>query len=137
LDVSIAQTHGSRLGRAPDGLNRCLGEPWVELPRRATRIYDLGLNVLHCDIASIYFEGMYADSDLTRYGYGRDHRPDAKQVNLDVHVTHDEYAPMLCQMLTRNAADITRRGRHTEALQRFVARPELAVGEHLFQNLDL
>jgi transposase len=51
----------------------------------------LDLNVLHWDITSIYFEGAYTDSELAAYGYSRDHRPDTKQVNLEVDVSHDGY----------------------------------------------
>lgn len=126
LDVSPEQTYDNRLGRALDRLHPYLGELWVELVSRAIRTYDLDLNVLHWDITSIYFEGVYADSDLARYGYSRDHRPDTKQVNLEVDVSHDGYVPILYQMLAGNTADITRPEPHIEALLRFFARPELA-----------
>ena len=126
LDVSPEQAYDNRLGRALDRLHPYLGELWVELVSRAIRTYDLDLNVLHWDITSIYFEGLYADSNLARYGYSRDHRPDTKQVNLEVDVTHDGYVPLLYQILAGNTADITRPEPHIEALLRFFARPELA-----------
>ncbi|MFN2153937.1 MAG: DUF4277 domain-containing protein, partial [Anaerolineae bacterium] len=89
LGVSPEQAYDNRLGRALDRLHPYLGELWMQLVSRAIRIYDLDLNVLHWDITSIYFEGLYTDSDLARYGYSRDHRPDTKQVNLEVDVSHD------------------------------------------------
>jgi len=126
LGVSPEKVYDNRLGRALDRLHPYLGELWMQLVSRAIRTYDLDLNVLHWDITSIYFEGVYADSDLARYGYSRDHRPDTKQVNLEVDVTHDGYVPILYQMLAGNTADITRPEPHIEALLRFFARPELA-----------
>jgi transposase len=126
LGVSPEQMYDNRLGRALDQLHPYLGELWMRLVSQAIRTYDLDLNVLHWDITSIYFEGVYADSDLARYGYSRDHRPDTKQVNLEVDVTHDGYVPILYQMLAGNTADIRRPEPHLEALLRFFARPELA-----------
>jgi transposase len=125
LDVSPEQAYDNRLGRALDRLHPYLGELWMQLVSQAIRTYDLDLNVLHWDITSIYFEGLYADSDLARYGYSRDHRPDTKQVNLEVDVSHDGYVPVLYQVLAGNTADITRPEPHIEALVRFFARPEL------------
>jgi transposase len=125
LGVSPEQAYDNRLGRALDRLHPYLGELWMQLVSRAIRIYDLDLNVLHWDITSIYFEGLYTDSDLARYGYSRDHRPDTKQVNLEVDVSHDGYVPVLYQVLAGNTADITRPEPHIEALVRFFARPEL------------
>lgn len=49
--------------------------------------YDIDLRYLHYDITSVYFEGEYEESDKIDYGYSRDHRPDAKQVNLAANVT--------------------------------------------------
>jgi serine/threonine protein kinase len=71
-------------------------------------------------------EGAYVESDLARYGYSRDQRPDTKQVNLEVTVTHDGGVPVLYQTLPGNTADITRPAPHLRALLRFLARPELA-----------
>jgi len=125
LDVSPEQAYDNRLGRALDRLHPYLGELWMQLVSQAIRTYDLDLTVLHWDITSIYFEGLYADSDLARYGYSRDHRPDTKQVNLEVDISHDGYVPILYQVLAGNTADITRPEPHIEALVRFFARPEL------------
>jgi len=125
LGMSAEQVYDNRLGRALDRLHPYLGELWVQLVSQAILTYGLDLNVLHWDITSIYFEGVYADSDLARYGYSRDHRPDTKQVNLEIDVTHDGYVPILYHMLAGNTADITRPEPHIEALLRFFARPEL------------
>ncbi|MFQ5615864.1 MAG: hypothetical protein ACE5GO_05325 [Anaerolineales bacterium] len=63
---------------------------------------------------------------MATYGYGRDHRPDTKQMNLEVDVTHDGFVPVLYQVLPGNTADNTRPIPHLQALLRFLERPELA-----------
>ncbi len=126
LDIPQQKVYDNRLGRALDRLYPYLGELWARLAGRAIQVYDLDLNVLHWDITSIYFEGAYTDSELAAYGYSRDHRPDTKQVNLEVDVTHDGYVPILYHTLPGNTADITRPLPHLRALLRFFARPELA-----------
>ncbi len=126
LGIAPEQAYDNRLGRALDRLHPYLGELWASLASRAIQVYDLDLNVLHWDITSIYLEGAYSDSELTAYGYSRDHRPDTKQVNLEVDVSHDGYVPVLYQVLPGNTADITRPRPHLRALLRFLARPELA-----------
>lgn len=126
LKVAPEQMYDNRLGRALDRLYPDLGELWASLVSRAIQVYGLDLSVLHWDITSIYFEGAYADSELAAYGYSRDHRPDTKQMNLEVDVTHDGYVPILYQTLPGATADITRPVPHLQALLRFLARPELA-----------
>ena len=126
LGITVEQIYDNRLGRALDRLYPQLGEVWQRLVSRAIEMYALDLSVLHWDLTSIYFEGAYADSKLATYGYSRDQRPDAKQINLEVDVTHDGAVPVLYQVLTGNTADISRPLLHLAALLRFLGRPELA-----------
>jgi len=126
LDLAAEKVYDNRLGRALDRLHPQLGELWASLVSRAIEHYALDLSALHWDITSLYFEGAYTDSELAAYGYSRDHRPDAKQVNLEVDVTHEDYVPVLYQVLPGATADITRPLPHLQALLRFFARPELA-----------
>ena len=130
LGIRVAQTYDNRLGRALDKLYPELGELWQRLVSLAVETYALDLAVLHWDLTSIYFEGAYAESELASYGYSRDHRPDTKQITLEVDVTHDGSVPVLYQVLRGNAADVTRPLPHLEALLRFLTRPALA-GRHL------
>lgn len=126
LGIAPEQVYDNRLGRALDRLHPHLGELWARLASRAVQVYEVDLNVLHWDITSIYFEGAYTDSELAAYGYSRDHRPDTKQVNLEVDVSHDGYVPILYHALPGSTADSTRPLPHLRALLRFLARPELA-----------
>jgi transposase len=115
-----------RLGPALDRLAPHLGAIWAQVARQAICIYDLDLTVLHWDLTSIYVAGAYTDSQLAAYGYSRDHRPDAKQVTLQVDVTHEDAVPVVSAILPGNTADITRPRPHLDALLRFLAHPALA-----------
>jgi transposase len=126
LNISVQQAYDNRLGRTLDRLYPQLGELWQRLISRAMAVYQLDLTVLHWDLTSIYFEGAYADSQLASYGYSRDQRPDAKQITLEVDVTHEGTVPVLYRVLTGNTADITRPLPHLAALLHFLARPELS-----------
>ena len=126
MDIHPQQVYDNRLGRDLDRLYPDLGELWARLVSQAIQTYKLDLNVLHWDITSLYFEGAYQDSELATYGYSRDHRPDTKQMNLEVDVTHDGFVPVLYQVLPGNTADNTRPMPHLKALLRFLERPELA-----------
>ena len=126
LDIRPQQVYDNRLGRDLDRLCPHLGELWAQLASQAIQTYALDLNVLHWDITSFYFEGAYRDSELAAYGYSRDHRPDTKQMNLEVDVTHDDFVPVLYQVLPGNTADNTRPLPHLQVLLRFLERPELA-----------
>jgi transposase len=123
--IEIEQIYDMRLGRALDQLYPFLGEVWARLVCQAIEVYNLDLEVLHWDITSLYFEGAYRGSELAQYGYSRDHRPDTKQVNLEVDVSHDSAATILYQVLAGNTADITRPVAHLRGLLDFLARPEL------------
>lgn len=126
LGVRVSQAYDNRFGRALDGLHPQLGELWRRIVSRAIQVYELDLTALHWDLTSIDFEGAYVASQLAAYGYSRDQRPDTKQINLEVAVTHEGAVPLLYQVLTGNTADISRSLPHVTALRTFLARPELA-----------
>lgn len=125
VGVSPAKMYDQRLGRALDAIHPHLGEIWARLVVRAVQEWQLDLSVLHWDITSFYFTGAYAESELLRRGYSRDHRPDTKQVNLEADVTHGTRVPVGYRVLPGQTADITTPADHLQALLRFLARPEL------------
>lgn len=127
LDLAPEKLYDQRLGRALDALHPHLGEIWAQLVVRAMQVWKLDLSVLHWDITSFYFSGAYTDSELIRYGYSRDHRPQAKQINLQADITHRSRVPVGYQVLPGQTADITTPQGHLQALLRFLRRPELAA----------
>jgi hypothetical protein len=81
--------HDTRIGRTLDDLHPHLAPIWQDIVVQAIMEYEIDLRSLHYDITSIYFEGEYTESKKISYGYSRDHRPDAKQVNPGVNVTSE------------------------------------------------
>ena len=126
LGIAAAQMHDTRIGRTLDELYPHLGSIWQDIALQAVLEYDLDLRFLHYDITSIYFEREYADSEKVDYGYSRDHRPDAKQVNLAVNVTGEEGIPLGYRVLAGRTADRTTPVENLKALRSLLDRPELA-----------
>ena len=127
LGLAGDQLCDMRLGRALDALFPHLGTLWAELAAQAIRREGVDLSVLHWDLTSCYFEGEYETSELARYGYSRDKRPDTKQVNLGVNVTHQEHLPVQYTVLPGNTADCTTPVANVKALIEFLGRSDLGI----------
>ena len=132
LDVSAEQMHDVRLGRTLDDIYPHLSAIWQDIAVQAVLEYDVDLRFLHYDISSVYFEGKYEESDKIDYGYSRDHRPDAKQVNLAVNVTGEDGIPLAYRVLAGRTADRTTPLENLEALRMLLNRPELAQRQRDF-----
>lgn len=128
LGLAGEQLYDMRLGRALDTVYPVLGALWDELAAQAIRQEGVDLSVLHWDLTSCYFEGEYDTSELARYGYSRDKRPDTKQVNLGINVTSQGRVPVQYGVLAGNTADCTTPVANVDALIRFLARPDLGLG---------
>ena len=126
LDMSVDKLYDNRLGRALDALHPFLGEIWASVAARAVIVYQVDLSIVHWDITSFFFEGEYTASELLRRGYSRDKRPDAKQANLGLDVSHEDEVPFLYWLLPGNRQDDQTAAPHVKALKAFLARPELA-----------
>jgi transposase len=126
LDMSVDKLYDNRLGRALDALYPFLGEIWARIAARAVTVYQVDLSIVHWDITSFFFEGEYTASELLRRGYSRDKRPDAKQVNLGMDVSHEDEIPFLYWLWPGNRTDDKTAVPHVKALKAFLARPELA-----------
>ena len=107
LGIAAEQMHDMRIGRTLDDLHPHLGAIWQDIAVQAVLEYDIDLRFIHYDITSIYFEGEYSESEKITYGYSRDHRPDAKQVNLGVNVTGEAGIPLGYRVLAGRTADRT------------------------------
>ena len=126
LDVSAEQMHDTRLGRTLDDIHPHLEAIWQDIAVQAILEYEIDLRYLHYDITSVYFEGEYEDVDMVNYGYSRDHRPDAKQVNLAVNVTGKAGVPLGYRVLAGRTSDRTTPLENLKALRSLLDRPELA-----------
>jgi len=106
LDHKGAAFSDDTLGRMLDAVSEQTDAIWTNVLREVMSAYpEMAEAVIQYDLTSVYFEGEYADSDLAAYGYSRDHRSDAKQVNLGVSTTSGSRLPLLYQLLAGNTAD--------------------------------
>ncbi|MDL1894730.1 IS1634 family transposase [Anaerolineae bacterium CFX7] len=106
LQVAPAQAHDTRLGETLDALFPKHQAVWQTVIQQALQQYHLPLAWLHYDITSTYFEGLYTESEMVKFGYSRDQRSDSKQLNLGVNVTGDGL-PLAFRVLVGNTADVT------------------------------
>jgi transposase len=132
LGILAEQMHDARLGRTLDDLHPHLMAIWQDIAVQAILEYDIDLRYLHYDITSVYFEGEYQGSDKVNYGYSRDHRSDAKQVNLAVNVTGEAGIPLGYRVLAGRTADRTTPLENLKALRELLERPELAESQRDF-----
>lgn len=87
-----------------DTVNPCINNVWSKLIQNSILEFPIEFGTLFNDITSTYFEGVYAESNIIKYGYSRDQKPDKKQGNLGVDVNN--YGVPLCyKILEGNKAD--------------------------------
>lgn len=121
LGVQARQMYDSRLGRTLDDIHPHLEAMWQDIVVQAVLTYNIDLSQIHYDITSIYFEGEYEESDTIDYGYSRDNRPDAKQLNLGVNVTGKAGIPLAYRVLAGRTADRTTPLENMQALEQLFA----------------
>jgi transposase len=119
LGVQPDQAHDTRLGETLDACYAHYEDIWQRVVQQAITQYHLSLDWLHYDITSVYFEGLYTESELVRFGYSRDHRPDSKQINLALNVT-PEGLPLAFRVLAGNTADSTTPRQNLEAVRKLL-----------------
>lgn len=124
LEVDAKQMYDSRLGRTLDDIHPHLETMWQDIVVQAVLANDIDLSQIHYDITSIYFEGEYEESETIDYGYSRDNRPDAKQLNLGVNVTGKAGIPLAYRVLAGRTADRTTPLENMQALEQLFERLE-------------
>lgn len=132
LEVEAEQMYDSRLGRTLDDIHPHLEAIWQDVVVQAVLANNIDLSQIHYDITSIYFEGEYEESDTIDYGYSRDNRPDAKQLNLGVNVTGKAGIPLAYRVLAGRTADRTTPLENMRALAQLFGRLEAASPEKDF-----
>ena len=120
LGVQAGQAHDTRLGETLDAVYQQHQAIWQNVVLAAVRRYRLPLDWLHYDITSTYFEGAYSESELVKFGYSRDHRPDSKQLNISL-TTLRHGLPLAFQVLVGNTADSTTPRQNLEAVRKLLA----------------
>lgn len=131
------------LGRMLDDISEHTDELWLSIVGRSIECYpEMAGKTVHYDLTSCYFEGAYEESELAQYGYSRDHRPDAKQVNLGLSVAGKSGLPLMYELLAGNTADNQTPMGHLAKLKKLIDRVEhvdkmVIVGDRAMLNQNL
>jgi transposase len=144
-DFDALHGNDDRLARALDALYPHLEALGQDLIVAALGAFALDLSRLAYDITSLAFCGAYAEADLVRYGYSRDHRPDRQQLELATTVLVAGGLPLDYQVLAGNVADRTTPVANLQRLQTLLARlpprpvsapPPLVVSDRAMLTLE-
>jgi transposase len=119
VGVRAEQAHDTRLGETLDAVYQQHQAIWQKVVLVAVRHYHLPLGWIHYDITSTYFEGAYNDSELIKFGYSRDQRPDSKQLNIGL-TTLRHGLPLAFRVLVGSTADATTPRQNMEAVRRLL-----------------
>lgn len=122
LGFEAKKANDDRLGRTLDCLSSSYEDIWIDLIANAVSAFDLDLSTLGYDITSLSFCGAYEKSELIRYGYSRDHRPDRKQVELATTFLLEGGVPFDYRVLAGKVADSTTPVENLRRLQRLLSR---------------
>src|SRR5215469_8199530 len=117
LGIPDEKVNEDRLYRALDTLLPHKKALEKHLKERLGELFDLDYDLLLYDITSTYFEGQADGNPQAQRGYSRDHRPDCKQVNIALVVSH-EGMPQGYQLLTGNRSDVTTLEEIVEQIER-------------------
>ncbi|MEW6006777.1 MAG: IS1634 family transposase [bacterium] len=98
-----------------------------QIAMNAITRYNLTSNIIHYDITSIFFEGDYEENEMIVLGYSRDHRNDAKQINLGLNTIDDYAIPISHNVYKGNTADISTVISNMQRLKEIIKSKELIV----------
>jgi len=99
------------LGRALDQLYEAgVTEVFAHVASHALKVFGLEYRFYHLDSSSFHLHGQYPGQENTQaieitYGYSKDHRPDLKQVVLNMIVGHRTQLPVWMEALSGNSSD--------------------------------
>jgi len=110
--LSAADFNDDSLGRSLDTLYaKGVTEVFAQVAGRALQIYQIEHRFVHLDSSSFHLHGQYAveESDkeviTIKEGYSRDHRPDLKQVVVQLITSQRPALPIWLEVLSGNNSD--------------------------------
>jgi len=106
LGVPSDQLNDDRLYRALDRLLPHKAAIEAHLKERLGSLFSVDYDLLLYDVTSTYFEGLGESNHQAQRGYSRDRRPDCKQVNIALVVTHGGI-PLGYEVFSGNRTDVT------------------------------
>lgn len=104
LGVSPELLNDDRIARTLDAVDSHASEIEAAIAVNAITEFKTGTKLVHWDITTLLFQGEYEESEIVKFGYSRDHRPDKKQVATGLDVTH-EGVPLMHEIYPGNTPD--------------------------------
>jgi len=104
LGVTPETLNDDRIARALDAVEPHTQSIEAAVAVNAVTRFKVGTKLVHWDTTTLLFQGEYEESEIVRFGYSRDHRPDKKQVATGLDVTH-EGVPLMHEVYPGNTPD--------------------------------
>ena len=104
--IDPGKLNDDRIARTLDMVAHKTDEIQGALSLKMMEEFGISPDTVHYDITSLSFEGNYEESEIVKFGYSRDKRPDLKQVNLSLDVTRDGAIPLWSSILEGNMSDV-------------------------------
>ncbi len=118
--IDPMKLNDDRIARTLEAVADMINEIQGSLSLKMMKEYNISSEIVHYDITSLSFEGAYVESEIVKFGYSRDKRPDLKQVNLSLDVTHDGAIPLWSSALEGNKSDVTTVVNNMKNLQKHI-----------------
>lgn len=121
LKHDAAQFHDDCLGEMLDAISEQSEILWMEIIGQVLQTYpEMAETIIQYDITSCYFEGTYEDVDMIKHGYSRDHRSDARQINIGLSITGKSGLPLVYEALAGNTSDNQTPFAHLDKLKKLL-----------------
>lgn len=111
-DLTAADFNDDTLGRCLDDLYAAgVTEGFYQVAAHALQVYGIRSRFVHLDSSSFHLHGAYNPDEpqpeaiSITYGYSKDHRPDLKQVVLQLITHHKSALPVWLEVLSGNSND--------------------------------
>jgi len=111
-ELTSADFNDDTLGRSLDQLFECgVTEVFARVARQALKTYGIEHRFFHLDSTSFHLHGQYSAEEPEieaieiTYGYSKDHRPDLKQVVVNLITGHRSHLPVWVEALSGNHSD--------------------------------
>ncbi len=111
-DLEAEEFNDDTLGRSLDQLFEAgVTEVFAEVAARALRVYGIEHHFYHLDSSSFHLHGQYSAEEPQieaieiTYGYSKEHRPDLKQVVVNLITGHRSQLPVWMEALSGNSSD--------------------------------
>lgn len=119
FQIRPEELNDDRVGRALDAIYPYINDIDEAIVLHClTRFGKIDTDRILWDLTSFYFEGDYDESEIIKYGYSRDQKPDKKQVVVELNVTAKSGIPLAHRTLPGNASDQKEALQNLETLQK-------------------